>query len=82
VEPAAAVQVRRRRAVTMHVKIVVHKSEQGGYWAEVPAIPRCASEAQSVEEVLTQVRVEIEKSLSTAPIELCTHGEEIVDLVM
>jgi predicted RNase H-like HicB family nuclease len=66
----------------MHVKIVIHKSEQGGYWAEVPAIPGCASEAQSVEEVICQVRAEIEKSLSTAPVELCAHGEEVVELVM
>lgn len=72
----------RRRAVTMHVKVVIHKSQQGGYWAEVPAIPGCASEAESIEEAISQVRVEIEKSLSFAPIELCTHGEEIVELVM
>lgn len=72
----------RRRAVTMHVKVVIHKSQQGGYWAEVPAIPGCASEAESIEEAISQVRVEIEKSLSLAPIELCAHGEEIVELVM
>ena len=27
----------------MKLKVVVHEAEEGGYWAEVPAIPGCAT---------------------------------------
>ena len=30
----------------MQVKIVVHEAEEGGFWAEVPALPGCASQAR------------------------------------
>jgi len=30
------------RSVLMKLKVIVHKAEEGGYWAEVPAIPGCA----------------------------------------
>ena len=29
----------------MKLKVVVHEAEEGGYWAEVPAVPGCATEA-------------------------------------
>jgi len=28
----------------MKIKVVVHDAEEGGYWAEVPAIPGCATQ--------------------------------------
>jgi predicted RNase H-like HicB family nuclease len=27
----------------MKIKVVVHEAEEGGFWAEVPAIPGCAT---------------------------------------
>jgi len=27
----------------MKLKVVIHEEEDGGYWAEVPAIPGCAT---------------------------------------
>jgi hypothetical protein len=29
------------------IKAVIHEAEEGGYWAEVPAIPGCASQGKS-----------------------------------
>jgi hypothetical protein len=31
----------------MKVKVVTHEAEEGGFWAEVPAIPGCASQADT-----------------------------------
>ena len=28
----------------MKVKVVIHEETEGGYWAEVPAIPGCATQ--------------------------------------
>jgi hypothetical protein len=29
---------------TVKIKVIVHEAEEGGFWAEVPAIPGCATE--------------------------------------
>jgi len=36
----------------MKIKVVVHEAEEGGYWAEVPAIPGCATQGDTFEELL------------------------------
>ena len=33
----------------MKIKVVVHEAEEGGYWAEVPAIPGCATQGETKE---------------------------------
>jgi predicted RNase H-like HicB family nuclease len=40
----------------MLVKIVVHEAEEGGWWAEVPALPGCASQADTMDELLVKMR--------------------------
>ena len=32
-------------------KAIVHDSEEGGYWAEVPAIPGCVTQGDTMEEL-------------------------------
>lgn len=49
----------------MNFKVIVHEAEEGGYWAEVPAIPGCATQGESVEELLENVREAIMACLST-----------------
>jgi predicted RNase H-like HicB family nuclease len=36
--------------------VVIHEEPGGGYWAEVPALPGCYSQGDSVEELLENVR--------------------------
>lgn len=40
----------------MNVKIVVHAAEEGGYWAEVPALPGCVTQADSIDDLLVNMR--------------------------
>lgn len=40
----------------MKIKIVVHEAEEGGFWAEVPALPGCASQGDTMEELIANVR--------------------------
>lgn len=35
----------------MDCKIVMHNAEEGGYWAEIPALSGCVSEGDMLEEV-------------------------------
>lgn len=48
----------------MKIKIVVHEAEEGGYWAEVPAIPGCASQGETFEELLQNLYEAVEGCLS------------------
>lgn len=48
----------------MKVKVVVHEAEEGGYWAEVPAIPGCATQGDTLEELMKNVQEAIEGCLS------------------
>ena len=48
----------------MKLKVVVHQAEEGGYWAEVPSIPGCATQGESFEELLTNLYEAVEGCLS------------------
>jgi predicted RNase H-like HicB family nuclease len=48
----------------MRIRVIVHKAEEGGFWAEVPSIPGCATQGETMEEVETNVREAIEGCLS------------------
>ena len=40
----------------MNLKIVVHEAEEGGYWAEAPALAGCVSQGETMDELLANVR--------------------------
>lgn len=44
----------------MQYSVVVHTAEEGGFWVEVPALPGCYSQGESVEESLRNVSEAIE----------------------
>lgn len=48
----------------MKFKVIVHEAEEGGYWAEVPSVPGCVTQAETYEELLTNVHEAIEGCLS------------------
>lgn len=48
----------------MKKKVIVHKAEEGGYWAEVPALPGCFSQGDAMEEVRANISEAIEGFLS------------------
>jgi predicted RNase H-like HicB family nuclease len=48
----------------MQIKVVVHEAEEGGFWAEVPAIPGCATQGDSMDELMRNLREAIEGCLS------------------
>ena len=48
----------------MKLKVVVHEAEEGGYWAEVPAIPGCATQGETFEDLLKNIYEAVEGCLS------------------
>jgi predicted RNase H-like HicB family nuclease len=58
----------------MHVKIVVHEAEEGGFWAEVPVLPGCVSQGETMEELLANVRAAIQAWLDSEPLVESSEG--------
>jgi len=42
------------------LKAIVHEAEEGGYWAEVPALPGCVTQGETIDEVTANLREAIE----------------------
>ncbi len=40
----------------MKIKAIIHAAEEGGYWAEVPALPGCVTEGDTKDEVIDNLR--------------------------
>jgi predicted RNase H-like HicB family nuclease len=49
---------------TMKIKAIVHDAEEGGFWAEVPAIPGCATQGDTMDELIRNLHEAIEGCLS------------------
>jgi predicted RNase H-like HicB family nuclease len=48
----------------MKLKVIVHEAEEGGYWAEVPAIHGCATQGDTFDELLKNIYDAVEGCLS------------------
>ncbi len=44
----------------MTLQAIVHEAEEGGFWAEVPALPGCVTQGESLEEVEANLREAIQ----------------------
>jgi hypothetical protein len=50
----------RWQYVIMKLKAMIHKAEEGGFWAEVPALPGCFTQGESLEELEANLAEAIE----------------------
>ena len=72
-----------KRRPPLKVKVVVHEAEEGGYWAEVPAIPGCATQAETVEELMKNVQEAVEGCLSVDVQQpQCTSHDRVLEIVV
>jgi predicted RNase H-like HicB family nuclease len=53
--------------------VIIHGAEEGGYWVEVPLLPGCYSQGETIEEALRNVREAIELHIQV----LREEGEEV-----
>ncbi len=53
----------------MKIKIVVHTAEEGGYWGEVPGLPGCFSQGESLDELFSNMQEAIEGYLMATNID-------------
>jgi predicted RNase H-like HicB family nuclease len=50
----------------MKIRAIIHPAEEGGFWAEVPALPGCITEGDTIEEVMANLKDAIEGWLEVA----------------
>ena len=50
-----------------YYNILVHKAEEGGYWAEVPDLPGCFTEADTLDELYSNAKEAIALYLEDNP---------------
>ena len=48
----------------MKLNVVVHNAQEGGYWAEVPSLPGCATQGETFEELLANLYEAVEGCLT------------------
>lgn len=52
--------------IAVKLRVVVHSAEEGGFWAEVPALPGCVSQGETLAETLANIREAAEGWLEVA----------------
>ena len=61
----------------MRLQAIVHDDPAGGFWAEVPAIPGCATQGETVEELMQNLAEAVEGCLSVELPELDEHARVV-----
>lgn len=62
----------------MKLKVIVHEAEEGGYWAEVPSIPGCATQGETFDELLGNLYEAVEGCLAVDVDDLEITGKDRV----
>ena len=67
----------------MTLKAVIHKAEEGGYWAEVPSLPGCVTQGETLSEIEANLREAIDLWLSVddQPTESLA-GDKVLELTV
>jgi predicted RNase H-like HicB family nuclease len=67
----------------MKIHAIVHKAEEGGYWAEVPSIPGCATQGETMEELCSNLHEAIEGCLSVPLAATSVHSDDqVIELAL
>lgn len=48
----------------MTFEVIIHRAEEGGYWAEIPSISGCVTQADNFEELFKNIYEAVEGCLS------------------
>jgi predicted RNase H-like HicB family nuclease len=67
----------------MRLKAIIHDAEEGGFWAEVPALPGCVTQGETMAELETNLHEAIEGWLLAAePEDGTADGNRILEVAV
>jgi predicted RNase H-like HicB family nuclease len=65
----------------MRLKVVIHEAEEGGFWAEAPALPGCVSQGETRAEIESNLREAIAGwLLAEGECSMATPRDEVIEL--
>ncbi|MCK5720097.1 MAG: type II toxin-antitoxin system HicB family antitoxin [Thiomargarita sp.] len=67
----------------MKLKVIIHPAAEGGFWAEVPAIQGCATQGDTIEELITNLYEAVEACLlvDLEPVEI-SENDKVLELAV
>jgi predicted RNase H-like HicB family nuclease len=67
----------------MNLKAIIHTADEGGYWAEVPALPGCVTQGESISEIEENLRDAVDIWLDVSQdIILKSKTDKILELAL
>ncbi|HUF61196.1 MAG TPA: type II toxin-antitoxin system HicB family antitoxin [Verrucomicrobiales bacterium] len=66
----------------MKLRAVIHEAEEGGFWAEVPALPGCVTQGESREELAANLQEAVEGWLSAGEVGIGAGPQEIIEVAV
>ncbi|MCC6144825.1 MAG: type II toxin-antitoxin system HicB family antitoxin [Candidatus Hydrogenedentes bacterium] len=67
----------------MILKAIVHEAEEGGFWAEVPAIPGCVTQGETLDELKANLLEAIEGCLSAGiPDQDLSAADKVIEIAV
>ena len=66
----------------MIFKAIVHREDDGGFWAEVPSLPGCSTQGDTREELIANLREAIESVLAVDIGEVGSERDEVLELAL
>ena len=66
----------------MKLKAIIHEAEEGGFWAEVPALPGCVTQGESLVELEANLHEAIEGWLLAAEDEEVLSGGRVLEVAV
>jgi predicted RNase H-like HicB family nuclease len=67
---------------SMKLKVVIESSEEGGFTVYVPSLPGCASEGETEQEAMQNIREAIELYLEPVDDDLAGIGKDVREIVL
>jgi predicted RNase H-like HicB family nuclease len=67
----------------MIIKAIVHKAEEGGFWAEVPALPGCLTQGETTDQIRENLLEAIELWFEAGePADESESGSQVLELAI
>ena len=68
--------------VWMTLKAIIHEAEEGGFWAEVPALPGCVTQGETREEIEANLREAVEGWLEAGETVIEVESDVILEVAV
>ncbi|HEY3251120.1 MAG TPA: type II toxin-antitoxin system HicB family antitoxin [Ignavibacteria bacterium] len=67
----------------MTLKLLIHKAEEGGYWAEIPSLPGCFTQGENLEELKINAKEAVEGWLQAREQQLDENKDaQVIELLL